>query len=125
MNFERLLSLAVEEAKKSTHKHLVGCVVFQKGRIISKGHNYPQKSIKHFKGIYQRYPQSVHAEVSAIINAKTDLVGTSLLVVRINKKNQFMMSKPCEHCQMYLEYVGIKKYWYSISEYPYIIMEKV
>ena len=116
-----LIHLAIEEAEKSDHKQKVGAVIFNKKIIVSKGHNTKQKSIKKFHPKFQRFPFSVHAEVDAIINAKRDLKGFSILVIRINKNNQFRLSKPCNDCMKYLNYVGIKKIYYSVSNYPYII----
>lgn len=116
-----LINIAIEEAKKSDHKQKVGAVIFDKKRIISKGHNTKQKSIKKFHPKFQRFPFSVHAEVDSIINAKKDLKGLSILVIRINKNNQFRLSKPCNDCMKYLNYVGIKKIYYSISNYPFIL----
>lgn len=116
-----LINIAIEEAKKSDHKQKVGAVIFDKKRIISKGHNTCQKSVKKLHPKFQRFKYSVHAEVDSIIKAKKDLKGTSILVVRLNKNNQFRLSKPCFNCMNYIEYVGIKKVFYSISKYPYIL----
>jgi deoxycytidylate deaminase len=115
------INVVIEEAKKSDHKQKVGCIIFDKKKILSKGHNVCQRSIKKLHPKFQRYPFSVHAEVLAIINAKRDLRGTSLLVVRINKKNQFRLSKPCKDCMKYIEYVKIKNIFYTIDSYPYLI----
>ncbi len=116
-----LINIAIEEAKKSDHKQKVGAVIFDKKRIISKGHNTCQKSVKKLHPKFQRFKYSVHAEVDSIIKAKKDLKGTSILVVRLNKNNQFRLSKPCFNCMNYIQYVGIKKVFYSISKYPYIL----
>lgn len=116
----KFLKQAVEEAQKSEHKQKIGAIIFDKSKIISKGYNHPQRSIRHLKKKFQKWSGTVHAEVDAIIKAKTDLKNLSLLVVRINKNNQLRMAKPCQHCMMYIEYVGIKKIYYSIDEYPYI-----
>ena len=116
-----LINIALEEAKKSDHKQKVGAVIFDKKRIISKGHNTCQKSVKKLHPKFQRFKYSVHAEVDSIIKAKKDLKGTSILVVRLNKNNQFRLSKPCFNCMNYIQYVGIKKVFYSISKYPYIL----
>jgi deoxycytidylate deaminase len=127
LKFEKLINIAIEEAKKSTHpQHKIGCVLFIKNNIISKGKNYPQKSVKHLlMKKYSPYPYSVHAEIDAIINAKTDLKKVNLLVVRISKSGKLLLAKPCKYCQAYIDYVGIRKIYYSINTYPYIkILEK-
>lgn len=116
----KFITIALEEAKKGDHKQRVGCVIFDKKKIISYGHNTCQRSAKKLHPKFQRYPFSVHAEVDAILKAKTDLKGMSALVIRINNKNQFRLSKPCKNCLKYLYYVGIKKIFYSVNNYPYI-----
>ena len=116
----KFLKHAVEEANKSEFRQKVGAVIFDKNRIVSRGYNDPCRSVRHINKKFQRWPGTVHAEVAAILKAKTDLKGLSILVVRVNSKNQLRLSKPCEWCLMYLEYVGIKKIYYSISEFPYI-----
>jgi deoxycytidylate deaminase len=116
-----LINIAIEESKNSDHKQRVGCVIFNKKRILSKGYNSSQKSVKNLHPKFQKFPYSVHAEVDAIIKAKKDLKGSSILVVRINKHDQLRLSKPCQNCMKYIEYVGIKKIFYSIPQFPYIV----
>jgi len=117
----KFIKQAVEEANKSKYYHKIGAIIFNKNIIISRGFNQAQRSCKHLNPKFQRWPGTVHAEVDAIIKAKTNLKGFSILVVRINNHNQLRLAKPCKWCMMYLEYVGIKKISYSISEYPYIL----
>ena len=119
MNKANIINICVNEANKSEYNQKVGSVIFKKNRIISSGHNYSQRSAKKLHPKYQKWPGSIHAEVDAIIKAKTDLKGMDIMVIRVNKQNQFRLAKPCKHCQMYLEHVGIRKVYYSISEYPY------
>jgi len=117
----KLIKLAIEEAKKSNHQHKVGCIIFDKKTILSKGYNTSQKSVKKLHPKFQRFPYSVHAEVDAIIKARMDLKGCSMLVVRINKSGQLRLSKPCINCMKYIEYAGIKNIFYTIDKYPYVI----
>ncbi len=116
----KFLKYAVEEAQKSEHRQKIGAIISDKSKIISRGYNHQQRSVKHLKKKFQRWIGTVHAEVDAIIKAKTDLKNLSMLVIRVNNKNQLRLAKPCRWCMMYLEYVGIKKVYYSINEYPYI-----
>jgi len=119
------ISLAIQEAKRSTFKQQIGCVIFYKKRVISKGYNTALKSVKHLHPQYQRWPGSIHAETDAIKKKKKDLKGCSLLVIRINKKSQLRFSKPCDTCMKYIKYVGIKKIYYSLNNYPYIQEERI
>lgn len=121
----RWIKLAVEEAKKSTFNPKVGAVIFNKNIFVSSGHNYANRSIKKHHPKYRKTKYSIHAEVDAIIKAKTDLKNKSIIVIRINNKNQFRLSRPCNFCIEYLKYVGIKRIYYSISSFPYIQLEKI
>ena len=117
--------MAINEAKKSTHNQRVGAVIVKKKAILSKGHNYPCKSIKHFHPKFQKWKNSVHAEIDCIIKAKRNLAGTTMYVIRINSADQLRNSRPCKHCLAYIKHVGIKKVYYSINEYPYIAVENI
>jgi len=112
--------MAIDEANLSDFKIKLGTIIYKNTTIISKGHNYKEKSVRSITKNFIEWPFSIHAEVSAIINAKQDLKGCSIIVVRINNRNQLLLAKPCKYCRAYLEYVGIKKIWYSINEFPYI-----
>jgi deoxycytidylate deaminase len=116
----KLVEVAIKLARNGDHKQRVGCIIFDKKKILSTGHNHCQRSVKKLHSKFQRWKGSIHAEVDAIIHAMTDLKGTSLLVVRINKKEQLRLAKPCQHCMKYIRYVGIKKVYFSTSSYPYI-----
>jgi deoxycytidylate deaminase len=120
---KRWIKKCILEAKKSDFKFRVGAVVFNKGEFISSGHNYANKSIKKHHPKFRKIPDSIHAEVDAIIRAKKDLKGASILVIRINSNDEFRMSKPCDYCRAYLAHVGIKYCYYSIS-YK-IVREKI
>lgn len=115
---DHIVKMAIEEAKKSTYHYKVGCVIFNKKKILSKGHNY-ERSVKRLLPKFLKYPGSIHAEVDAIIKAKRNLKGCDLLVIRINNKKELRIAKPCQYCMSYIEYVGIRKIYYSISGYPY------
>ena len=116
----KLVKLAIDEANKSNYKQKVGCIIFDKKIILSRGYNTSQKSVKKLHPKFQGFPFSVHAEVDAIIKARKDLKGCNILVVRVNKHNQLRLSKPCKNCMKYIQYVGIKNIFYSIDRYPYI-----
>jgi len=112
---------AVKAATDSEYKIQVGSVIFDGKKILSVGCNGIRNHRKlHPK--FQKFPGSgsIHAEIDAILKARRDLKGMSLLVVRINKQGKLMLSKPCSNCIEYLNHVGIKNVYYSLSSYPYI-----
>jgi tRNA(Arg) A34 adenosine deaminase TadA len=112
VDINRIIKIAVEEAKKSSHKIRMGAVIFHKKKVLSKAHNIPNGWRKRVHPRFKRFDTSLHCEVVAIHNAKTDLRGSSLLVVRINRKGELRLSKPCFFCQMYIDYVGINMVYY-------------
>jgi deoxycytidylate deaminase len=122
---KQILDLAVNTAKSSDHKQNLAAVIFKKKTIISASCNYTSSHRRRLHPKFSRYPTSVHAEVSAIIKAKTDLKGCSMLVVRINRNDKFLLAKPCQWCMAYIQHVGIKKLYFSLSEYPYICEYKI
>ena len=125
MILKRLINIAINECRYSDHKQRMSAIIFGKNKIISKGFNTSQKSLRHFLAKFQRWKGSVHAEVDAIIKAKRDLKNMSILIIRVNKNNQLRYSRPCEHCRMYLEYVGIKKIYFINKEEKIEILKEV
>jgi deoxycytidylate deaminase len=122
---DNFLRLTIEESKKGDHKQRTGCLIFDKKKIISIGHNTCVKSCRKLHPKFQRWPGSIHAEVDAIIKAKKELKGCDILIVRINRLNQLRYARPCVNCMKYIKHVGIHKLFYTINEYPYIQQEKI
>ncbi len=123
MDYSWLIDKAIEAAKKSSYRVRMGAVIFKGKRIISVGNNCSMKSAKHLHPRFQKWKGSVHAEVSAILKAKTDLRRCNILVVRINRFGEIRTSKPCDKCFLYLQLVGIKKIYYTVSGFHYFLKE--
>ncbi len=121
MLYKSIIDRAVEQCSKSTHSQKHGAVIFKGKRLYSSGFNASNRSVRSINPIARRWKTSIHAEVAAIINAKKDLTGLDILVVRLNNKGQFMLSKPCQHCLDYIDYCSIRNIYYSIPYYPYIL----
>ena len=115
----RFVQQAIQKARLSDHKQKVGCVIFNKKQIMSLGYNQSQRSVKKLHPKFQRWLGSVHAEVDAIIKAKKELKGSTILVVRVNNQGEFRLAKPCPHCMKYIYVVGIRKIIYSIETPPF------
>uniref|UniRef100_A0A6H1ZZ94 Putative CMP/dCMP deaminase zinc-binding n=1 Tax=viral metagenome TaxID=1070528 RepID=A0A6H1ZZ94_9ZZZZ len=107
------IKIAMEEANKSTYIYKVGAVIFNKKKIISVGHNSASRSLKSFNREYIKFKNSIHAEISSIIRARTDLKGSSILVVKINNSGELSMAKPCNYCLSYIKFVKIKNVYFS------------
>ena len=108
-----VIKKAKEEAVKADHKHKIGAAIFNKGKVYSVGRNHSMRSVKHLLPKFKRYPTSIHAEVDSIIKARRDISGLSILVVRVNKKGDLLLAKPCDNCLSYISYVGLKNIYYS------------
>ena len=107
MDLTRLINHAQQEAEKSTHHYKLGTVIFRQGKVISRGHN---KTCRGFKGNTGEYWQgSLHAEISAIIAARCNLAGSSILVVRRGLR----LARPCVACLAAIKEAGVKSLFYS------------
>lgn len=106
MKFTTIVKAALKEAAKSKHKHKLGAVIFKHGKIISKGYNQTSRG---YSFNYGHWEGSLHAELAAIIGARTDLKGSSILVARNNHR----LAKPCECCFAAIKAAGIKKIFYT------------
>lgn len=108
MKLSRLAKIATDEAHKSTHHYKLGAVIFKHGKVLSKGFNKTNRGVAKD---YGHWSGSLHAELAAIIGARADTKGTSLLVVRSTGG----ISKPCEACMAAMKEAQIKKVYYNDS----------
>jgi deoxycytidylate deaminase len=120
---QRYFELARRMAKESTYGKLRhGAVLVKGGSVVSVGFN---------KGCYCAFGQrfrdfhnfghaTQHAEISAILGVpEKSTRGASLFVVRINNYDKFRMSKPCCMCHQVLDFVGVRKVFYTTGEDTY------
>ena len=110
----------------SDHKHQIGCVIVDKHRIISSGHNSNTKchslqaelDIKHFNCMSTG---KIHAETSAIIpllKTRGDFSRATLYTHRVHKDGSLAMARPCDRCMTLIKQLGITKIKYT-TEYGY------
>lgn len=111
---KNILKTALKEVTKSKEDYRLCAVIFDKKKIISIGINAKRHHHK-LAPKFLKWEGSIHAEQAAILNAKCDLKGTSILVIRINKQGELRLAKPCHHCSDYLAYVGIRRIYYSTN----------
>jgi len=71
------------------------------------------KSARNLHPRYYRWIGSVHAEAATILSARCDLKGASMFLLRINRKEEFLLSKPCPQCMTFLYHTGIRRITYS------------
>lgn len=103
---ERIAKLAAEEAAKSSYHYKLGAVIFKQGKVISKGYNDTKRGFSGYRGYWEG---SLHAEIAALVKARTDVSGCSILVHRRNSGD----SHPCSSCMAALKSAGIKNIYYS------------
>lgn len=112
--FSSILKLAIEEASKSNHKQRIGCVIFKGKRIISSAHNAVRSNKIPHK--FKNFLESSHAEAQCIIKARRNLKDYDILVVRLNNKGEMLLAKPCEFCQDFIDFVGIRNVYYTTND---------
>lgn len=117
MNITTILRKALHEAEKSTHRYKLGAIIFKQGKVISKGFNKTNRGVSYFGRHY--WEGSLHAEISAIINAKCNVAGSSLFVARRNS----LCARPCVSCLAAIKEAGIKDIFYTNRDV--IIKEKL
>ena len=118
---DRIFNLLYQEAerapmiKKARHT----CAIVYRKRVLAIGH--AKRKTHPIERKWQRKTQSplyLHAEKDAIIktiNKHGDeiLKECSLYVLRVMHNGNIGFSKPCESCNDYINFVGIKKVYWS------------
>ena len=112
---EYYLELAKKEALKSTYsKQQVGAVIVRKGTVVGRGYN----QLRYVGKVKTKFPNSLHAEVAAILDTSRRLLTKSTIYVyRVKKDGTPAMAKPCSYCDAMLKFVGVKIVVYSTDEY--------
>jgi tRNA(Arg) A34 adenosine deaminase TadA len=108
-----LIRLALIEARLSDNRHRLGAVIFRKNTVLSSNHNYSLRGAKKLHPRFSKWKGSIHAEVATILSARCDLSGASMFLLRINRKEELLLSKPCVQCLSYISFVGIRRVIYS------------
>lgn len=93
-----------------TKQTIMAIAYNKKGDILSIGRNQYDKShpkqaffakkVKRPKAIY------LHAEIDALIRAKTDV--HKLHVIRVMPNGSYGLAKPCNICELALKHYGVK-----------------
>ena len=104
---------ALEEAENSLYyPYRIGAVIFKHNRILSSGKNQLRYSSR-LKPEFKDFPNVLHAEQDAIINAASNIRGASIFVIRTNQNGKISMARPCDMCYRLLQHVGIKYMYYT------------
>lgn len=70
------------------------------------------------KNGHQKYPTPSHHAESRLCR-KLGKRAQLVIVVRVNRQGQWMMSKPCPNCTRALERAGVKRILYSVGHEQY------
>jgi deoxycytidylate deaminase len=110
--------LARNVSKYSEIAPQMGAVIAQK-KPISVGFNKA-------KTAYPYNKHSTHAEISAVISSdRWDLTDCEIYIYRETNDGFPAMARPCEKCMKILKSCGIKKIYYTVSEYPFWKSERI
>lgn len=102
--------LAKTVSKLSEYSVKVGAVIYKGNKVISTGYN-KLKSHPIFANEDRFF--SLHAEMSAIINAKCDLTGCIMYVYREFSDGSVALAKPCKWCMPSIIEAGITTIFYT------------
>ena len=105
MKLKEAVEIASNCAENSTMRHKLGAVIFD-----SKYHALGRNRICN-----THYKDSIHAEEDAIKNANRIGINyekSTLVVVRINNKGDFLRSFPCSKCQKLIKQMKIPLVYY-------------
>ncbi len=110
---KKFCKMAEQEAKKSTYHHRVGAVVVQGNRLVSRGHNKPQKTHPKSSNPFR----TIHAELAAIINLSPEqLEGATIYVFRWTEGWNPGLAKPCPYCAQMLRDLGVETVVFSTGD---------
>ena len=106
-------------AMSSPSRWRVGCVLLRKGRVVVsttnvEGKTHPRQSELAVR-VGQPYRRSLHAELRALLKA-TKIVADTLVVGRVNSKNELCLARPCPVCQLAISESGIRSVYYSTDD---------
>ena len=103
----------------------LGCVLVDKHRIISSGHNSLtrcsplQKQIDTARfGFSDKHKGPVHAETSCLlplIRQGYDMSKSDLYIVRRHKDGSLAISRPCPGCMSLLRANGVRRVFFSVD----------
>jgi deoxycytidylate deaminase len=115
---QKCIDLAERLANQSTFPS------FRHGAVLVKGSTVVNASCNKggFNSFGARFRKkeygsaTLHAELGAILNVeRSNTEGATIYVVRVNKRGQQRLSKPCHMCESAMKYCGIKRVVYSTN----------
>lgn len=88
--------------------------LIKSNRIYKIGTNKKRTHPETSKHPYHEGEVGIHAELDCILKAdKEDLSDYKMVVLRIDRKENLTVSKPCPGCQSLISQFNIKEVWFS------------
>jgi deoxycytidylate deaminase len=115
----KFFPLARSVSRHSVHsKHKIGCVISKSGHPVSVGFNKDKS--------HTGFDYGVHAEPSAMWTSGREYIDNSTITIYRETKNGFpAMARPCPVCMKLLKNFGIRKVYYTTSDFPYFSLERL
>lgn len=102
------LRTAIKMARCSNSPQFpTGAVAFKGGAIIGFGKNNYKKTDSFSKSRHKK----LHAEEA--LAKRFNLIGASVIVVRITRSGNLGLAKPCPTCERLLREKGVKRIYYT------------
>ena len=115
---DNLYDLAIEVAKSSPSKKLVGAVLLNKNRVVTTATNLERKShplqAKFAERVGLKEKIFLHAEIAALVKCREEC--DTIIVARVNSQNKLRNSRPCPICSLALKQAGVSKVHYSTND---------
>jgi len=115
---DNLYDLAIEVAKSSPSKKLVGAILLNKNRVVTTATNLERKShplqAKFAERVGLKEKIFLHAEIAALVKCREEC--DTIIVARVNNQNKLRNSRPCPICSLALKQAGVSKVHYSTND---------
>lgn len=115
---DNLYDLAIEVAKSSPSKKLVGAILLNKNRVVTTATNLERKShplqAKFAERVGLKEKIFLHAEIAALVKCREEC--DTIIVARVNSQNKLRNSRPCPICSLALKQAGVSKVHYSTND---------
>lgn len=110
---DHAIQAAIREAHKTpphmNYRH--GAVLLSRGKVVASGYNYTLLTREVFS---TRPHPGFHAEECCLASARARRVwGDTILVVRVNPRNELRLSRPCKRCLGLLRRKGVRRVLFS------------
>tara|TARA_B100001123_G_scaffold437566_2_gene570087 strand:- start:31036 stop:31449 length:414 start_codon:yes stop_codon:yes gene_type:complete len=123
---QRYFELARRAASNSTYGNIShGAILVKGGRVLKTSFN--KDSFCSFGARFRSKDSgraTVHAEIGAVLGIPKEITqGANVFVVRVGKRGNFQMSKPCEMCMDVLRFVGVRRVFYTSDSHEFDVIK--